>query len=37
MLVGHSYGSGVITEAGAHPQVYIATFVPDRGESVNTP
>lgn len=40
ILVGHSYGGAVITEAGNHPNVaalvYIAAFVPDAGESVNT-
>jgi pimeloyl-ACP methyl ester carboxylesterase len=40
VLVGHSYGGAVITEAGNHPKVaalvYIAAFAPDRGESVNT-
>ena len=40
ILVGHSYGGAVITEAGNHPNVaalvYIAGFVPDSGESVNT-
>jgi pimeloyl-ACP methyl ester carboxylesterase len=40
ILVGHSYGGAVITEAGNHPQVaalvYIAAFAPDKGESVNT-
>ena len=40
ILVGHSYGGAVITEAGTHPNVaalvYIAGFVPDTGESVNT-
>jgi pimeloyl-ACP methyl ester carboxylesterase len=40
ILVGHSYGGAVITEAGADPKVaglvYIAAFAPDRGESVNT-
>jgi pimeloyl-ACP methyl ester carboxylesterase len=40
ILVGHSYGGAVITEAGTHPKVaglvYIAAFVPDTGESVNT-
>jgi pimeloyl-ACP methyl ester carboxylesterase len=40
MLVGHSYGGAVITEAGIHPQVeglvYIAAFAPDQGESVQT-
>ena len=39
-LVGHSYGGAVITEAGTHPNVselvYIAAFMPDTGESVNT-
>ncbi len=37
-LVGHSYGGAVITEAGTHEKVttlvYIAAFVPDKGESV---
>ena len=40
VLVGHSYGGVVITEAGTHPQVsglvYIAAFAPDAGESVQT-
>ena len=40
LLVGHSYGGAVITEAGANPKVqalaYIAAFVPDVGESVAT-
>jgi pimeloyl-ACP methyl ester carboxylesterase len=40
VLVGHSYGGVVITEAGNHPKVaalvYITAFAPDRGESVNT-
>jgi pimeloyl-ACP methyl ester carboxylesterase len=40
VLVGHSYGGAVITEAGNHPNVaalaYIAAFVPDDGESVGT-
>jgi pimeloyl-ACP methyl ester carboxylesterase len=40
ILVGHSYGGAVITEAGTHERVaalvYIAAFVPDAGESVNT-
>ena len=40
VLVGHSYGGAVITEAGTHPSVaalvYITAFVPDQGESVNT-
>src|SRR5688500_18850654 len=38
ILVGHSYGGVVITEAGNHPTVaglvYVAAFAPDRGESV---
>jgi pimeloyl-ACP methyl ester carboxylesterase len=38
MLVGHSYGGVVITEAGNEPivagLVYIAAFAPDAGESV---
>ncbi len=38
ILVGHSYGGAVITEAGNHPSVvglvYIAAFAPDQGESV---
>jgi pimeloyl-ACP methyl ester carboxylesterase len=36
VLVGHSYGGAVITEAGNHPNVaalvYIAAFAPDEGE-----
>ena len=40
VLVGHSYGGAVITEAGNDPKVaslvYIAAFAPDAGESVNT-
>ena len=40
VLVGHSYGGVVITEAGTDPRVaglvYIAAFAPDQGESVNT-
>jgi pimeloyl-ACP methyl ester carboxylesterase len=40
ILVGHSYGGAVITEAGQHERVaglvYIAAFAPDQGESVNT-
>ena len=39
VLVGHSYGGVVITEAGNDPKVaglvYIAAFAPDRGESVS--
>ena len=38
LLVGHSYGGVVITEAGTDPNVaglvYIAAFAPDKGESV---
>ena len=38
LLVGHSYGGVVVTEAGTDPQVaglvYIAAFAPDKGESV---
>ncbi len=40
ILVGHSYGGVVITEAGNHPKVaglvYIAAFAPDNGESVGS-
>jgi pimeloyl-ACP methyl ester carboxylesterase len=40
VLVGHSYGGAVITEAGTHPNVralvYIAAFAPDQGESVGS-
>lgn len=40
ILVGHSYGGAVITEAGRHDRVaglvYITAFAPDRGESVST-
>ncbi len=39
ILVGHSYGGVVITEAGNHPNVaglvYVAAFAPDKGESVS--
>ena len=39
LLVGHSWGGAVITEAGANDKVaglvYVAAFVPDKGESVN--
>ena len=39
ILVGHSYGGVVITEAGNDPKVaglvYIAAFAPDQGESVS--
>jgi pimeloyl-ACP methyl ester carboxylesterase len=38
VLVGHSYGGVVITEAGTHPKVsslvYVTAFAPDKGESV---
>jgi pimeloyl-ACP methyl ester carboxylesterase len=38
ILVGHSYGGAVITEAGADPKVhslvYIAAFAPEVGENV---
>src|SRR6184192_546540 len=40
LLVGHSYGGAVITEAGNDPKVaglvYIAAFAPDKGESVSS-
>ena len=40
ILVGHSYGGVVITEAGRHERVaglvYITAFAPDQGESVTT-
>ena len=40
VLVGHSYGGAVITEAGTDDKVaalvYIAAFAPDKDESVNT-
>src|SRR5215467_782346 len=40
ILVGHSYGGAVITEAGTHESVaglvYITAFAPDKGESVST-
>jgi len=40
VLVGHSYGGVVITEAGNHPKVsrlvYITAFAPDKGESVSS-
>jgi len=39
LLVGHSWGGAVITEAGNHPQVkglvYIAAGAPDTGQSFN--
>ena len=38
LLVGHSYGGAIITEAGNHPKVaglfYIAAFVPDADETL---
>jgi pimeloyl-ACP methyl ester carboxylesterase len=38
ILVGHSYGGAVITEAGNDPKVaglvYVTAFAPDKGESV---
>ena len=40
ILVGHSYGGAVVTEAGHHERVaglvYVAAFAPDKGESVTT-
>src|SRR2546428_1283426 len=40
LLVGHSYGGAVVTEAGTDPKVaglvYIAAFAPDKGESVSS-
>ncbi len=40
LLVGHSYGGVVVTEAGTDPKVaglvYIAAFAPDKGESVQS-
>ena len=40
ILVGHSYGGVVVTEAGNDPRVaglvYIAAFAPDKGESVDS-
>jgi pimeloyl-ACP methyl ester carboxylesterase len=40
ILVGHSYGGAVITEAGNDPNVtglvYIAGWVPDKGESISS-
>lgn len=40
VLVGHSYGGAVISEAGTDPNVaalvYIAAFAPDKDESVNS-
>ena len=40
VLVGHSYGGVVISEAGTDPKVkslaYIAAFAPDAGKSIET-
>jgi pimeloyl-ACP methyl ester carboxylesterase len=40
ILVGHSYGGAVISEAGTHDSVagvaYICAFAPDQGESVSS-
>jgi pimeloyl-ACP methyl ester carboxylesterase len=40
VLVGHSYGGVVVSEAGTHEKVaavvYVAAFAPDKGESVST-
>jgi pimeloyl-ACP methyl ester carboxylesterase len=40
VLVGHSYGGVIITEAGADPKVsaliYVAAFAPDLGESISS-
>ena len=40
VLVGHSYGGVVVSEAGTHEKVksvvYIAAFAPDKGESVSS-
>jgi pimeloyl-ACP methyl ester carboxylesterase len=40
ILVGHSYGGVVVSEAGTDPKVaglvYITAFAPDKGESVNS-
>ena len=40
VLVGHSWGGNVITEAGGNPKVaalvYVAAFAPDRGESAGS-
>lgn len=39
VLVGHSYGGAVITDAGRHERVralvYVAAFAPDEGESID--
>jgi pimeloyl-ACP methyl ester carboxylesterase len=40
VLVGHSYGGAVITQAGTHPNVaalvYVCAFAPDKNESVGS-
>ena len=40
LLVGHSYGGAIITEAGNNPKVaalvYVAAFGPDKGETLGT-
>jgi pimeloyl-ACP methyl ester carboxylesterase len=40
VLVGHSYGGAVVSEAGSDERVaalvYLSAFMPDAGESVNT-
>ncbi len=40
VLVGHSYGGAVVTEAGLHEAVtklvYITAFAPDKDESVDS-
>ncbi len=40
ILVGHSYGGVVVSEAGGDPKVkglvYVAAFAPDKGESVSS-
>ena len=40
LLVGHSYGGAIITEAGNNPKVaglvYVAAFAPDAGESAGS-
>jgi pimeloyl-ACP methyl ester carboxylesterase len=40
LLVGHSYGGAIITEAGNNPKVaglmYVAAFAPDQGESAGS-
>ena len=39
LLVGHSYGGAVISEAGMNPKVaglvYVAAFAPDKGETLS--